>query len=184
MVDANSDDNTAELAKTLGAKVLITPRRQRAHQLNLGTLSASGEVLLFLHADTHLPPHGLDQIMAAMKDNEVAGGGFVRFFDSPSKFLGFTCHLATWRSRKLGVFLGDQGIFVRRSICEALGGFDETRVLCEDLDFSRRLRSSGRVVALPGPLISSARRFERHGPFRQTLIDLWLTAKYFLFSAP
>ncbi len=176
VIDARSDDDTAGVARSFGARVVSTGKRQRAHQLNLGAGEASGEVLLFLHADTRIPPDGLVQVLAAMAA-PVVGGGFVRYFDSPSRFLRFSCRLAAWRSRRSGIFLGDQGIFVARPVFRDLGGFDETLPYGEDLDLSLRLRKTGRTAALEGPLLSSARRFERRGPLGQTLVDLWLTVR-------
>lgn len=177
MVDGGSIDDTAKLAATNGAHVLISPNSQRAAQMNLGARKARGDVLLFLHADTLLPATALRNIESALADPRVVGGGFARRFAAPSVFLRVTCLLAEWRGRALGWFLGDQGIFARRATFESLGGYPEIE-LFEDLAFSRRLTHAGRVVTLRPPVVSSARRFVEQGAFVTTCRDAWLTCRY------
>src|SRR5262245_46995647 len=100
--------------------------------------------LLFLHADTRLPASALDRIESTLLNDRVVGGGFARRYDSNSWFLRTTCLLAGLRTRMIGWFLGDQAIFVRRGTFEKLGGFRDLE-LFEDLDFSMRMRQTGRV---------------------------------------
>jgi hypothetical protein len=145
--------------------------------MNLGAGHAQGEILLFLHADTILAPSGLDIIERTLKNEQIVGGGFARRFDSRSVLLKCTCLLAEVRNRALGWFLGDQAIFVRRSVFLRLGGFRNMDRF-EDLDFSRRLGRLGRLVTLRPPVTTSARRFEREGPFRRTVRDFLLTMRY------
>lgn len=177
VVDAGSRDGTAEIAAASGARVLRGASPQRAAQMNLGAAHARGDVFLFLHADTLLPPRGLAAVEEALADAQVLGGAFARRFDSPSCFLRLTCRLAVWRGRWLGWHLGDQAMFVRRSVFRALGGFPEWSVF-EDLEFSRRLARRGRVVTLCPPVVTSARRFADRGPLRTTWADLWQTVGY------
>jgi len=177
VVDAGSTDGTADIAHAAGAKVIVCARRQRAAQMNLGATAARGDALLFLHADTHLAPGALRAIGAALRQRAVVGGGFARRYDSPSLFLRATCALAEARTRLCGWFLGDQAIFVRRTVFTALGGFSDWDVF-EDLDFSRRLARAGRGVTLRPPVISAARRFTARGALRTTWRDLALTARY------
>jgi len=178
VVDGGSDDGTPEVASSLGGRVLISPRRQRAAQLNLGGQHARGEVLLFLHADTFLP-RGWRQVLERVlrSDPTIVGGAFSRRFDGSSTWLAATCRLADWRGRWLGQFFGDQAMFVRADTFRALGGF---RPLdrCEDLDFSLRLREAGRTCLLKPPVVSSARRFAPRGPVRQTFADLVTVIKF------
>src|SRR6516225_3938968 len=115
VVDAGSVDGTLELAGQKATRLLISSRRQRAHQMNLGARHARGSILLFLHADTVLPPEALDHIESSLTKERVIGGGFARRYDSCSWFLRTTCLLAGLRTRLAGWFLGDQAIFVRRS---------------------------------------------------------------------
>jgi len=178
VVDAGSTDETTRLAAAAGAKVLPDHARQRAAQMNTGASQAGGEILLLLHADTWLLPTAIQTIEQVMQQAEVVGGAFRRRFRSPSVTLQITCWLADLRSRLLGWHLGDQAIFVRREVFRKLGGFREIPIF-EDLDFSRSLARTGRVVTLGPPVVSSARRFERLGVWRTTARDLGLTLRYF-----
>ncbi len=183
VVDAASEDDTVALARAAGARVLESPQIQRASQLNLGAQQARGDVLLFLHADTVLPATGLERIAEALRHPRVVGGAFARRFQSDSLVLRATCLLAEWRGRWLGWNLGDQAIFVRRSVFDELKGFREIP-LFEDLDFSRRLARRGQVVTLRPPVQSSARRFAARGPLRTTCADFWLTCRYLAGADP
>jgi rSAM/selenodomain-associated transferase 2 len=183
IADAGSSDGTVSIAARRGAAVIECPLRNRGAQMNLGAGAAVGDLLLFLHADTLLPPNALERIATALHRQQIVGGGFCRRYDSPSPVLRLTCVLADWRCRWFGWFLGDQGIFVRRSTFEALGGFREWPQF-EDLDFARRLGRAGRVVTLTPPVISSARRFSRRGALWQTSADLLLTWRYLTSHKP
>lgn len=171
VVDGGSDDATGSIAREGGARVVDCLPAGRARQMNCGAALARGDVLFFLHGDTLVPDGIFDLIGEAMEDGNIVGGGFLRQFDSDSQWLELTCRLADWRSERWGVFLGDQGIFVRREVFERVGGFDENLPCCEDLRFSMKLRRQGKVVALHPPLVSSARRFDERGPIRTTLQD-------------
>ena len=172
-VDAGSSDGSVDVAVGHSARVVSTPVKQRASQMNHGAQSARGDVFLFLHADTRLAQNALAGI----------GGGFARRYDSPSWFLRATCALAGIRTRLSGWFLGDQAIFVRRDVFERLTGFRNFD-LFEDLDFSRRMRREGRVVSLHSPVVSSARRFALYGPCRTTWTDLMTTWRYLRGADP
>lgn len=172
IVDGGSSDDTVKIAKRLGCTVLEDVAGGRAGQMNRGAEKCGGEVLLFLHGDTILPVRSANRLQSLMADSpEIVGGGFVRYFDSPSLFLKLTCWLAGIRSRWFGVFLGDQGIFVRRGIFEELGGFNESLPYGEDLDFSMQMRTAGKTMTISPPVLSSARRFEKRGPIGQTMLD-------------
>jgi rSAM/selenodomain-associated transferase 2 len=177
VVDGGSTDGTRDLATKLGARVLESDLPQRAAQMNLGARHATGQTVLFLHADTLLPVGGLARIQQTLQSQTVGGGGFARRFDSPSFFLRLTCLLAEFRNRTIGWFLGDQAIFVRRELFSQLGGFRAMDQF-EDLDFSRRLASVSKLVTLRPPVISSARRFQKKGPFARTVADLSSTVAY------
>ena len=179
VVDGGSADETVNLAKAAGARVVNSPQPQRAAQMNLGAQHAGGDAFLFLHADTWVNPGALEQIESALRNPAVAGGAFTRRFRSESAVLRLTCLLGEFRGLWLGWFLGDQGIFVRRSAFEQLGGFRDLD-LFEDLDFSRRLGRIGKVVTLRPSVVSSARRFARRGPFVTSASDFWLTVRYLL----
>ena len=183
IVDAGSADETTAMAEAAGAMVVASARRQRAFQLNLGAQQARGEILLFLHADTQLPPRALDLIIGALRDPGVVGGAFARRYASLSIVLRATCLLARFRNRMIGWHLGDQAMFVRRSVFFQLGGFRDVERF-EDLDLSRRMKSLGRVTTLEPGVISSARRFAQSGPARTTLRDFASTIHYLVRGLP
>ena len=177
IVDARSEDATAAIAARCGCQLIEFPERHRARQMNCGAAAARGRILLFLHADTHLPDDGLAKIVRAIERDGAVGGGFARHYRSRSLTLALTCRLASLRNRFFGWHLGDQAIFVKRDVFERLGGYRDIPIF-EDLDFSRRLRAAGRAVTLQPPVLSSARRFAERGAFRTTLDDLRLTRSY------
>jgi hypothetical protein len=183
VVDGGSADATVSLAGAAGARVLHSARRQRAAQMNLGAQAARGDTLLFLHADTRLPPRALGDIQTALAEPRTVGGAFLRWFDSPSGLLRWSCRVGHWRARLAGWFLGDQGIFARRQTFRDLAGFHEWDMF-EDLDFSRRLKRCGRVAFLETPVVSSGRRFAARGPLAVTLRDVWVTCLYLAGRQP
>ena len=177
VVDAGSVDETVRIAKNAGARVIESPRRQRAAQMNLGAASARGDVFLFLHADTHLHPGALLAIRDALRDPRIVGGAFARRYDSPSRVLAATCWLAGLRNRFLGWHLGDQAIFARCHIFQRCGPFPAVDRF-EDLELSRMIGRCGQVVTLQPPVFSAARRFTKDGPLLRTAKDFFLTCRY------
>lgn len=174
VADGGSQDATAALAESAGVKVLCTARG-RASQQNAAARVAAGEILLFLHADTHLAADGVRQIERACADARVGCGAFRQSIDAP----GFAYRLLergnAWRAARRGLPYGDQGIFVRRALFDAVGGFPELKLM-EDVFLMRQLRRRVWPVLLPGPLYVSARRWQRHGVVHQTLRNWSLLA--------
>lgn len=167
VADGGSEDGTVEAAIGAGAVVVSCPPG-RAIQQNLAASASGGEVLLFLHADCRLPQDAIEQVGLALRDPRVVGGSFRQRIDaSGCGYRLLECGNA-WRARWLQQPYGDQGVFVRRREFEAVGGFPEV-ALMEDLLLVRRLRRIGRLAVLPGPLITDARRWQKHGVVRQTL---------------
>lgn len=183
VVDAESEDGTATIAERLGARVLFHSQPHRARQMNLGAAEARGRILLFLHADTHLPEGALARILDAIDRRGAIGGAFARRYRSRSFTLALSSRLATLRNQLVGWYLGDQALFVRRDLFQKLGGYRDVAIF-EDLDFSRRLRALGRTVTLSPPVFSSARRFAAKGPLRTTWDDLSLTRRYLSGTDP
>lgn len=180
VVDGGSDDATAVLATPL-ATAVVPSVRGRAAQMNAGARTATGDALLFLHADSRLAPGAFDALHEALADPAVVGGTFTLRFDVDDPLLDFYA----WCTRfPLGVFrYGDQGIFVRRATFDALGGFPELPIM-EDVDFLARLRRRGRTALIPLPVTTSARRFERLGVVRQQLLNAALVGLYALGAPP
>lgn len=162
VVDGGSTDGGIEIVAghPLGARIVKAPRG-RAVQCNAGAAAASGEVLLFLHADTTLPPDAIGAITSACADARVVGGNFALRFDGGDLFSRvLTAYYAV--QRRWGGYYGDSAIWVRRSIFERMGGFHPMPIM-EDHELVRRLRRAGRDVCLPGPAITSARRWQTLG---------------------
>jgi rSAM/selenodomain-associated transferase 2 len=183
VVDGGSADETVPLAKAGGARVILCPKRQRAVQMNLGAQQARSDAFLFLHADTWIGPHALQQIEKTLDRPGVVGGGFARRFQGASPILHVTSRVGECRSLLFGWFFGDQGIFAWRSAFEHAGGFRELP-LFEDIDFCRRLSRLGTLTTLRPPIVSSSRRFEARGSLRTTISDVWLTMQYLCGKDP
>jgi rSAM/selenodomain-associated transferase 2 len=160
VADGGSDDRTPEIVRANRTARLVTASGGRGPQMNAGASAATGEMLLFLHADVALPADGASLVLAAFADPQVVGGAFriKTVADGrdgwPSRWLW----LADLRSKYSRLPYGDQALFVRRDVFDALRGFAPVP-LFEDLDFSRRLRHAGRMVRLRASVKVSGRRF-------------------------
>ena len=172
VADGGSADATVELARAAGAHV-ISANRGRARQMNAGAAAASGEVLLFLHADTRLPP-GFDAAVAtALADPAVVGGRFDVRLEPSTLWLDLVAALINRRSRWSRIGTGDQALFVRRAVFEAMGGFPDLPLM-EDLAFSIALKRRGGIACLRQTVATSSRRWLRDGPLRTVLLMWWL----------
>jgi rSAM/selenodomain-associated transferase 2 len=183
VADGGSRDDTCARAEGSGARVVVSPRRGRAFQMNSGAAVAEGDVLVFLHADVVLQQPAFETMLEALDDPALAGGAFRRRFDSPSFLLRFGCRLADLRGRWIRIFLGDQAIFVRREAFRTLRGYPEIP-LFEDLEFSRKLARLGRTALVKGRVVASSRRFQREGIAGQILKNLCLTGLFLAGSDP
>lgn len=164
VADGGSSDGTVEVAEARSARV-IQAGRGRAAQMNAGAAQATGEILWFLHADSRIPADWREQITRALADPAVVGGGFraqIAAAGAGYRLLGGWGVLRTALERS---FYGDQGIFVRKAVFKRLDGFSE-RARLEDLEFSLRMARAGKVHCLPGPIRTSARRWESQGFWR------------------
>jgi len=178
--DGESSDGTADVARELGATVVVGPAG-RGGQLNRGAAASTADVLLFLHADTRLPPGAADRVRAALAAG-APGGGFLVRFDDRRPLLALGERLVNLRTRATRLPLGDQAQFTRRVTFDELGGFREWPVL-EDLDFALRLRRRGRPAVLAPPVTTAARRFVAGGIFR-TVARNWLIWGLFACGVP
>lgn len=192
VVDGGSADQTRTIVETFisgiqhsalsTVRVLSAPCG-RAAQLNAGAQASRGDVLLFLHADTHLPETAKQRIAAALADTHIVGGRFDVRFDRPSVLGRIISTLMNYRSRWSGIFTGDQAIFVRRDIFERLGGFADIPLM-EDVDFSARLKRAGPTEALRETVVTSFRRWEQQGPLRTILLMWTLRFLYWMGVSP
>lgn len=158
--DGGSTDATTAIAAAAGARV-VGGARGRGGQLQRGAQLARGEVLLFLHADTLLPPQAFSSIAEVLERPGVVGGAFRLAFDDPGGRFRLAAAFANVRARVFGRPWGDQAQFCRRTTFEECGGFPDWPFL-EDVEFAARLRKLGRLALLPTPVVTSARRY-RHG---------------------
>ena len=165
VVDASEDPRTEELVLASGAVYLRAKEPNRGAQLNLGAARATGETLIFHHADSVLTAAHLEAISRALRDPAAIGGAFYRKFDGRHPRLLWLEAVARFLTRHGGTFFGDQSIFVRRKNFAALGGFAPIPLM-EDMEFSRRLRRAGKVVVLDPPVESSHRRHVDRGAWR------------------
>ena len=179
VADGGSSDDTVEIARR-DALVLSTGRG-RGLQMNAGAGHAIGDLLLFLHADSLLHPDALAALRRTFTDPAIAGGTFTLKFDSDGFWLRLYSCFTRFKFRYF--HYGDQGIFVRRSAFEKLGGFKEIPLM-EDLDFLERLRKVGRVTLIDRPVTTSARRFRENGSFRQELLNVSLVCMYICGAKP
>lgn len=181
VVDGGSDERLTALARERPAVRLLRATPGRAHQMNVGAAAGVGEWLLFLHADSTLPA-GWRQAIAGV-DPSIDGGWFRFALDDAAWQARVIERLVAWRVRWLRLPYGDQGLFIRRTAFEALGGFRELPFL-EDVEFVRRLVRSRRVTELPLPLLTSARRWRRDGWFRGSSRNIAIVGLYFAGVAP
>jgi rSAM/selenodomain-associated transferase 2 len=176
VVDARSGDGTAAAAAAAGARVLLAPG-PRAGAMNAGAEAAAGDVLIFLHADTHLPAGAGPAIAAAL--GRAGGGAFRIGFDRPRPLVE---RVVNARSRLLGIVYGDQALFASRTAFERVGGYRPLPIM-EDRDLATRLRRDGGLVIVPLAVTTSARR-HRSGGHARALARNWLIQLLYTLRVP
>lgn len=169
-VDGGSTDGSAMLSEVVGFTALRTARG-RAKQMNAGASPASGDVLLFLHADTRLPQGAAHYIEQALANKAHCWGRFDVCITGRPFMLRVVGHLMNWRSRLTGIATGDQAIFVRRAVFEHLQGFPDLPLM-EDVELSKRLLAFSRPACIAQCVTTSGRRWEAHGVWR-TILLMW-----------
>jgi rSAM/selenodomain-associated transferase 2 len=182
IADGGSSDASAAIARRhpLGARVVAAPRG-RAGQQNAGAAAAGGEALVFLHADSRLPRDAHASLARALRDPACPGGNFTLRFDGADRF---SRGLTRWYAvqRRLGVYYGDSTLWLRRAEWEALGGFADLPIM-EDLELVRRLERRGPTACLPGPALTSSRRWRALG-WRRTALAWTLIRWAWLAGVP
>ncbi|CAJ0723281.1 TIGR04283 family arsenosugar biosynthesis glycosyltransferase [Ralstonia pickettii] len=175
-VDGGSQDGSEAIAHAAGFRVL-TSAAGRARQMNAGAAASSGDVLLFLHADTRLPPGAMIAISQTLRSHQW-GRFDVRIAGKPMA-LRMVSALMNWRSRLSGIATGDQGLFMTRAAFEAVGGFAD-QPLMEDIDICRALKTRGKPACLALQVVTSGRRWEQRGVWRTIALMWWLRWRYWL----
>ncbi|MGI8412540.1 MAG: TIGR04283 family arsenosugar biosynthesis glycosyltransferase [Solirubrobacteraceae bacterium] len=182
VVDGGSSDGTADHALAHPARPrVVHGGRGRAIQMNAGARSARGDALLFLHADTTLPANAYPTLALALSDPAVLGGNFRLRFDGADRFSRL---LSGWYAlqRRAGIYYGDSAIWLRTGAFARLDGFKALPIM-EDYDLVHRLERTGATVCLPGPVLTSARRWQRLGLTRT--IASWVLIRWlFIAGAP
>ena len=179
VVDGGSQDRTADIAGQMQVRV-IASSRGRARQMNTGAAAAQGDVLLFLHADTRLPSSAIGDVVSALDDPRYVGGRFDLRLDHSGIIFRLIGSLISLRSRLTRIATGDQAIFVRRGIFDAINGFPEIPIL-EDIAFCRNLKKMGKVACLRTQVVTSARRWQKDGVGR-TILKMWVLKFLFLIG--
>ncbi|MBK1696298.1 TIGR04283 family arsenosugar biosynthesis glycosyltransferase [Rhodovibrio salinarum] len=183
VADGGSSDGTPEIARGFGAIVVAAPTG-RGPQLAAGAKAASGDWLLFLHADTKLA-EGWERVLAehlARPDAAAMAAAFQLAFDEVSDGAARVARLANWRARRLGLPYGDQGLLIARSLYDGVGGYREL-ALMEDVDLVRRL-GRHRLQVLQATAVTSAARYQREGWWRRPARNLSVLALYLLGVPP
>lgn len=182
VVDGGSQDDTVEIAQSLGVKVISSPPG-RAVQMNTGALAASGDILLFLHADTRLPT-GFDMmIRTALQQPGSVAGAFALRIDAS----GWGIRWVEWGVNRRSHFwqmpYGDQAIFITKEIFQKIGMFPELPIM-EDFELIRRLKRNCKITIISVPVITSARRWLQKGILKTTLINQIVIIAYLLGVSP
>ena len=180
VVDTGSTDATEQIAAPYA--LVLSGAITRGGGLNVAAARATGDVLLFLHADTLLPPDAARVIGQALYDPLVIGGAFRLRLDDPRLRGRLVAGSVNLRSRLLTTFFGDQAMFVRREVFLRAGGFRQWSVM-EDLEILSRLRRYGRLTLVNAAVLTSARRHRRRG-WVKTIATIWLISLLFRLGVP
>jgi len=178
VADGGSSDGTAAVAESHGARV-VGSAAGRGRQMNHGAAAATGDMLLFLHADTLLPAGYERHVVAVLQQDGVSAGAFELSIDAPHRSFRVIERAVNWRSRRLGMPYGDQAIFVQAAMFRRACGFPDVAAM-EDFELVRRLRTMGRVAIAPARVVTSARRWLCCGVWRTTALNQLCVAAYLM----
>ena len=183
VVDGGSHDHTVAIAQQVVTKVLTVVGKGRAGQMNAGSDIAEGEILLFLHADTQLPPDFVKLISETFTQPNVIAGAFELSIEGADLSLRWVELLVKMRSHLLSLPYGDQGIFITKQVFIESGGFAEMPIM-EDFEFIKRLKNQGEIAIAPGAVTTSGRRWQKLGVWQTTLINQFIIVGYYLGISP
>lgn len=182
VADGGSSDGTVEIAQNRADRAISTTPG-RATQMNAGAAASTGDILLFLHADTLLP-RGYDSLVRqALAKPSSAGGAFELEIDGRRLCLRLVETGVNWRSNFLQMPYGDQAIFLSSATFDKIGGFPDLPLM-EDFELVRRLKKQGRIEIVPLPVLTSARRWQQVGVLKTTAINQIVIIAYFLGVSP
>lgn len=164
--------------------IAVSSEKGRGRQMNAGAALARGQILIFLHADTELPPAALKKIAAVLENQDYVAGAFDLGIDTDKPLLKYIAARARLRSRLNRVPYGDQAIFMKKSYFEKIGRFKEIPFM-EDIDLMRRIKTRGdKIFILPDRVKTSARRWEKEGPLYTTIRNQIIVCLYYLGFRP
>ena len=182
VVDGGSQDNTVAIAKQI-AQVIIVEGKGRAGQMNAGADLARSEILLFLHADTHLPSNFIELVTQTLSRENTVAGAFELAIDGQEKSLRWIESLVRVRSRLFSLPYGDQAIFIFKKAFVESGGFADLTIM-EDFEFIKRIKKQGKIAIAPAAVTTSGRRWQKLGVWQTTSINQLIIAGYYLGISP
>lgn len=183
IVDGGSSDQTVAIASSFSPIILIHGEPGRSQQMNLGASKATGEILLFLHGDSRLPSAWDLQIRQAFQKPDILTGAFKFKVDFSTLSMKIIEQLVAFRSLIFHLPYGDQGIFIRSSTFQELGGFVNAPIM-EDYELMKQVRKKGKIKILNSPVITSGRRWKSGGVIRTTLMNQCIIIAYRLGVSP
>lgn len=190
VVDGGSRDQTIKIVNFLSKRLapslsikIISTTAGRAHQMNAGAAVARGDILLFLHGDTYLPPKFNLLLLQALQDAVTIAGAFELQINAQLPGLRLVEKMVNMRSRFFSLPYGDQAIFMKKSVFEEIDGFPNLPIM-EDFELMLALRKLGKVVIIAAPVITSGRRWQKLGVVKTTLLNQLIIAGYFMGISP
>jgi rSAM/selenodomain-associated transferase 2 len=187
IVDGQSDDKTVALCEKMQLKfklkIVISPLKGRANQLNFGASLAMGEILCFLHLDSQFPSDYFTQIEELLSRRQAIAGAFSLAIDAPQIPFRWLEKLVNWRSHFFSLPYGDQGLFLKKSVFKTMGGFAPMPIM-EDYEFVQRLKKKGEIYISQASVLTSSRRWQKLGILKTTLINQGMILGYYLKIDP
>ncbi|GAA5522168.1 TIGR04283 family arsenosugar biosynthesis glycosyltransferase [Aliifodinibius salicampi] len=177
VADGGSTDGTVQQAEAMNVRTLKSPKKGRAAQMNHGAKQARGDILYFLHADTHPPSH-FDTSIKKAQENGYESGCFQLTFDHNHPLLRFYA----WFTRfDIDLFrFGDQSLFINRTIFDQIGGFREDYIVMEDQEITRRIKKHSSFIILDNSVTTSAQKYQRNGIIKLQLVFSLILFLYYL----
>lgn len=183
IVDGQSSDDTVSIAREYNCSVLISPKG-RGKQMNHGAKKATGDILLFLHADTVLPENiSSDILRKSLNEPKTVAGSFLLKIDSHSLWLKIISFTINIRTRFFQLPYGDQALFLHRNTFETVGGFPDIEIM-EDFVFVRNIKKNGKIALIKKYVLTSDRRWKNLGIIQTTLINQIIVVGYYLGISP